>query len=156
MATRQFNRRAQGTRAARSGTVPQRMMDGCDALTAASPSRGLRLRQAKGPAPGRRLRFAASSSSTPLRLAVVRGRLDLPAAGVLFPRVAQAVTAWRAVEAHRHGIAEEVETLVIERTDALAELRKGGADIAGFNAGCRREAERAVCIRSRRAAVGHG
>lgn len=88
---------------------------------------------------------------------LIRGCLYYQTADVLFPTFAQAATAWSAAQSHRLGIADEVETLVVERTAALAEMRHAGADMARFSAACSREAELAVRIRQLRAEVtSHG
>lgn len=94
-------------------------------------------------------------SKLPIQPALVRGRLYFQVAEVLFPTFAQAATAWSAAESHRLGIADEVETLVVQRTEALAEMRLAGADMARFNAACKTEAELAIRIRQLRE-VSHG
>lgn len=78
---------------------------------------------------------------------VIRGRLYFQTADVLFPTFAQAKTAWAAAEAHRLDIAEPIDELIGQRTDALAELRCAGADMDRFRAAARREAELAANIR---------
>jgi hypothetical protein len=87
---------------------------------------------------------------------VIRGRLYFQTADVLFPTFAQAATAWSAARAHRLGIADEVETLVVERTAALAEMRRAGPDMDRFSAACKSEAELAVRIRQLRGVTSHG
>ena len=97
-----------------------------------------------------------ASPSTPPRPRVIQGCLYFQVSGVLFPTFAQAAIAWLAAEARRLGIADKVETLVVERTGALAEMRKAGADMARFSAACEREAELAVRTRQLRVELRHG
>lgn len=81
---------------------------------------------------------------------VIRGNLFFQVANVLFPTFAGAACAWSAAEAHRLGVADEIQTLVVQRTEALAELRNAGADMVRFRAAARREAELALEIRQLR------
>jgi hypothetical protein len=78
---------------------------------------------------------------------IVRGRLYFESADVLFPTFAQATTAWAAAEAHRLDIAEPIDELIVQRTDALAELHLAGVDMDRFRTAARREAELAANIR---------
>lgn len=81
---------------------------------------------------------------------LVRGALYFQIADVLFPTFAGAMCAWTAAEADRLGVADEIQTLVVQRTAALAELRNAGADMERFRAAARREAELAAQIRQLR------
>ena len=62
--------------------------------------------------------------ATPIIPRLVRGRLFFQTADVLFPTFAQAATAWSAAEAHRLDIAEPIDKLTVERTEALASKRE--------------------------------
>lgn len=92
----------------------------------------------------------------PIIARIVRGRLHFQIADVLFPTFAEAATAWCAAEAHRLDVAEPIDQLIVLRTEALAEMRQAGRDMASFNAASKREADLAVRIRRLRAEVSHG
>lgn len=81
---------------------------------------------------------------------VIPGNIFYQVADVLFPTFAGAACAWSAAEAHRLGVADEIQTLVVQRTAALAELRNAGADMQRFRAAAGREAELAAQIRQLR------
>lgn len=78
---------------------------------------------------------------------IIRGRLFYQTADVLFPTFAQAATAWSAAEAHRLDIAEPLDELIVQRTEALAELRRAGTDMERFRTAARCEAGLAAQIR---------
>ena len=88
--------------------------------------------------------------ATPIIPRIVRGRLHFQTVDVLFGTFAEAATAWSAAEAHRLDIVDEVNALVVERTTALAEMRRAGDDFAAFSVASKREAELAAQIRQLR------
>lgn len=71
-------------------------------------------------------------------------------ADALFPTFAQAATAWFAAEAHRLDIAESIDKLIGQRTEALAEMRRAARDLEKFRVAAHREAELAAQIRQLR------
>lgn len=85
-----------------------------------------------------------------IRPRIVRGGLYFQVADVLFPTFAGAVAAWSAAEVQRLGVAHEIQTLIVQRTAALAELRNAGADMEHFRIAARSEAELASQIRQLR------
>ena len=92
-------------------------------------------------------RSAGLRSTRCIRPRTIRGDLYFQIADVLFPTLAQAATAWSADEAHRLDIVDELDALVVQRNEALAELRRIGADMERFREAARREAELALQIR---------
>lgn len=98
------------------------------------------VRDSTGPVP-------AFPPSVPIRPTVIRGHLCYVLGDVVFTTFATAAAAWSAAEAHRFDIAEPIDTLVVQRTEALAEMRRAGADFVRFSAASKREAQLAVRIR---------
>lgn len=88
--------------------------------------------------------------AVPIIPRLVRGRLYFQVAEVLFATFAQTATAWFAIEAHRLDIVEPIDELIGQRTDALAELCRAGAEMDRFRAAVRHEAELAANIHSLR------
>jgi hypothetical protein len=70
---------------------------------------------------------------------IIRGRLFYQTADVLFPTFTQAACASSAAECHRLDIAEPLDELIFQRTEALADTRRAGDDFATFSAASKRE-----------------
>ena len=85
--------------------------------------------------------------SQSIRPGIVRGSLYWFVGEVGFSTIKAAICAWSAAEAHRLDIAEPIDTLIVQRTEALAEMRAAGQDMARFNAASKREADLAARIR---------
>lgn len=81
---------------------------------------------------------------------LVRGRLYFQIADVLFPTLAEAMGAWSAHASHGLDIAEPIDKLIVQRTEALAEMRRAGPDMALFSAASKRESQLAIQIRELR------
>lgn len=81
---------------------------------------------------------------------VVRGRLWFEVSDVLFSTFAQAATAWSAAEAHRLAIPDEIDQLIVQRTQALSDMRRAARDVVGFAGASKREAQLAAQIRQLR------
>lgn len=82
---------------------------------------------------------------------------DRPPVGAppfLLSRPVPPVCVCSAAEAYRLSIADQLHALIVQRTEALAELRRAGSDIKRLRAAARREAELTVQIRRLRSEGG--